>query len=263
MQRATHSWTHACYTSHYMWQSSTMTRSRSIGSHPTWKATMLQPLPTMPSSMSVLHYASWDNFQRTFTKTFCLENESTHAFMHLNPLHNDFEEDMMRMNSGTTHLQATILCQFRDIGRNMARCDEDAFWAWFPSPVVINLECRSLSTSPKPLAKWLVTHHSFHFQWVIFRQSQYWHSQCQAFEDVTNADSHLHAPEGEGSQQKDSSVLRLYSPCHYDTPSSQTQRWKWQCSIIIRAYSRHTNGFQATWQSNHHLCNMPNYIRLT
>jgi len=29
------------------------------------------------------HYGSWDAFQRVFIKTFCLENESTHALMRL------------------------------------------------------------------------------------------------------------------------------------------------------------------------------------
>ena len=36
---------------------------------------------------SALCYALWNNFQKTFIKTFCLENESTHALMHLESDH--------------------------------------------------------------------------------------------------------------------------------------------------------------------------------
>ena len=51
VQRVAPSWTHACCTSCYAPQSSTMTRPRFIGSCPTWKATVLQPSLIAPSSM--------------------------------------------------------------------------------------------------------------------------------------------------------------------------------------------------------------------
>ena len=48
---------------------------------------MLQPLPDLTicykTKYDSLHYGSWDAFQKVFIETFCPENESTHALMHL------------------------------------------------------------------------------------------------------------------------------------------------------------------------------------